>query len=92
MYGLITYRKHVFAAYNLDIDPRDDLFHPFTPDEWSQQSSTMLRSYLIQNLPRATSQHFRLCIVEMHSRKLRHDDTSAKNVTQYVRYALAFQR
>ena len=28
----------------------------------------------------------------MHSRKLRHDDTSAKNVTQYVGYALASQR
>ena len=49
--GLITYMKHVFAAYNSDIDPRDDPFHPFTPDEWSQQTSTMLRTYLIQNLP-----------------------------------------
>ena len=28
----------------------------------------------------------------MHSRKLRHDDTSAKNVTQYFGYALASQR
>ena len=43
--------KHVFAAYNSDIDHRDDPFHPFTPDEWSQQASTMLRIYLIQNLP-----------------------------------------
>ena len=43
--------KHVFGAYNSDIDPRDDPFHPFTPDEWSQQTSTMLRTYLIQNLP-----------------------------------------
>ena len=43
--------KHVFAAYNSDIDARDDPFHPFTPDEWSQQTSTMLRTYLIQNLP-----------------------------------------
>ena len=51
MCGLITYRKHVFAAYNSDIDPRDDPFHPFTPDEWSQQTSTMLRTYLIQYLP-----------------------------------------
>ena len=50
-YGLITYMKHVFGAYNSDIDPRDDPFHPFTPDEWSQQTSTMLRTYLIQNLP-----------------------------------------
>ena len=51
MCGLITYMKHVFAAYNSDMDPRDDPFHPFTPDEWSQQTSTMLRTYLIQNLP-----------------------------------------
>ena len=51
IYGLITYTKHVFAAYNSDIDPRDDPFHPFTPDEWSQQTSTMLRTYLIQHLP-----------------------------------------
>ena len=42
--------KHVFA-YSSDIDPRDDKFHPFTPDEWSQQTSTMLRTYLIQHLP-----------------------------------------
>ena len=50
--GLITYMKHVFGAYNSDIDARDDPFHPFTPDEWSQQTSTMLRTYLIQNLPK----------------------------------------
>ena len=43
--------KHVFGAYNSDIDPQDDPFHPFTPDEWSQQTSTMLRTYLIQNQP-----------------------------------------
>ena len=34
MCGLITYTKHVFGAYNSDIDPRDDPFHPFVPDEW----------------------------------------------------------
>ena len=51
MCRLITYMKHVFGAYNSDIGPRDDPFHPFTPDEWSQQTSTMLRTYLIQNLP-----------------------------------------
>ena len=44
MCGLIAYMKHVFGVYNSDIDP-------FTPDEWSQQTSTMLRTYLIQNLP-----------------------------------------
>ena len=49
--GLITYMKHVFAAYNSDIDPWDDPFHPFTPDEWSQLNSAMLRMYLIQHLP-----------------------------------------
>ena len=48
--GLITYMKHVFGAYNSDIDPRDDPFHPFSPEEWSQQTSTMLRTYLIQHL------------------------------------------
>ena len=42
--------KHAFGAYSSDIGPRDDPFHPFTPDEWSQQTSTMLRTYLIQNL------------------------------------------
>ena len=51
MRGLITYMKHVFGAFNSDIDPRNDPFHPFTPDEWSQQTSTMLRTYLIQHLP-----------------------------------------
>ena len=30
--GLITYIKHVFVAYNSDIDCRDDPFHPITPD------------------------------------------------------------
>ena len=43
--------KHVFGAYNDGIDPQDDPFHPFTPDEWSQQTPTMMRTYLIQNLP-----------------------------------------
>ena len=51
IFGLRTYMKHVFRAYNSDMDTRDDPFHPFTPDEWSQQTSTMLRTYLIQNLP-----------------------------------------
>ena len=43
--------KHVFGAYNCGIDPQDDPFHPFTPDEWSQQTPTMMWTYLIQNLP-----------------------------------------
>ena len=44
IYVLITYMKHVLRTYNSDIDPRDDPFHLFTPDEWSQQTSTMLRT------------------------------------------------
>ena len=48
---LRTCMKHVFGAYSSDISPRDDPFHPFTPEEWSQQTSTMLRTYLIQHLP-----------------------------------------
>ena len=51
MCGLITCMKHVFGAYNSDFDPWDDPCHPFTPDEWSQQTSTMLRTHLIHNLP-----------------------------------------
>ena len=43
MWGLITYMKHVFGAYNSYIDPKDDPFHPFI--------TTTLRTYLIQNLP-----------------------------------------
>ena len=42
MCGLITYMKHVFGTYNSYIDPRDDPF---------QQTSTMWRTYLTQNLP-----------------------------------------
>ena len=34
-----------------DIVPRDDPFHPFSPEKWSKQTSTMLRTYLIQHLP-----------------------------------------
>ena len=49
--ALITCMKHVFGAFNSGILPQDDPFHPFTPDEWSQQTPTMMRTYLIQNLP-----------------------------------------
>ena len=34
-----------------DIVLRDDPFHPFSPEEWSKQTSTILRTYLIQHLP-----------------------------------------
>ena len=31
--------------------PQDDPFHPFSPDEWTQQTPTQMRTYLIQHLP-----------------------------------------
>ena len=42
--------KHVFGSYKSGIAPQDDPFHPFTPDEWTQQTPTQMRTYLIQNL------------------------------------------
>ena len=50
--GLITYMKHVFREYNSGIEVREDPFHPFLPEEWSQHTSTMLRTFLIQHLPK----------------------------------------
>ena len=38
--GLITYMKHIFGSYNSGITPQCDLVHPFTPDEWTQQTPT----------------------------------------------------
>ena len=49
--GLITYMKHIFGSYSSGIAPQDGLVDPFTPDEWSQQTPTQMRTYLIQNLP-----------------------------------------
>ena len=49
--GLITYMKHVFREYNSGIEVREDPFHPFLPEEWNQHTSTMLRTFLIQQLP-----------------------------------------
>ena len=46
MCGLTTYMTHVLGAYNSDIDFRDDPFHPFTPDEWSQQTSNSVEDLL----------------------------------------------
>ena len=39
------------CVWGLQLYCTDDPFHPFSPHEWSQQTSTMLRTYLIQNLP-----------------------------------------
>ena len=49
--GLITYMKHVVMEYNSGLEAREDPFHPFLPEEWSQHTSTMLRTFLIQHLP-----------------------------------------
>ena len=43
--------KHVFRKYNSGIEVREDPVHPCTPEEWHQHTSTMLRTFLIQNLP-----------------------------------------
>ena len=41
----------MFREYNSGIEPREDPFHLFTPEEWYQHTSTMLRAFLIQHLP-----------------------------------------
>ena len=43
--------KHVFESYTSGNAPQDDPIHPFTPDEWSQQTPTQIRTNLIQNVP-----------------------------------------
>ena len=49
--GLINYIKHVYREYMSGIEVRTDPFHPFLPEEWNQHTSTMLRIFLVQNLP-----------------------------------------
>ena len=50
--GLITYMKHVFSEYMAG-GVREKPFHIFSSEEWSKQTSTMMRLYLVllQNLP-----------------------------------------
>ena len=48
--GLITYVKHVYRVY-MDEDVRPDPFYLLSPEEWSKQTSTMMRTFLVQNLP-----------------------------------------
>ena len=48
--GLITYMKHVFSEYMAG-GVREKPFHIFSSEEWSQQTSTMMRLFLVQNLP-----------------------------------------
>ena len=42
--------KHVFNAY-MSEGVRTDPFHPFSPEEWNHQTSTMMRTFLVQHLP-----------------------------------------
>ena len=49
--GLITYMKYIFESYNSGTELSDDPFHPFSPDEWAQHTSTQMRTYLVHNLP-----------------------------------------
>ena len=48
--GLITYVKHVFKEYMSEA-VRPIPFHILSPEGWSQQTSTMFRTFLVQNLP-----------------------------------------
>ena len=47
---LITYMKHVFSEY-MTGGVRGKPFHIFSSEEWSKQTSTMMRTFLVQNLP-----------------------------------------
>ena len=51
MCGLISYMKHIFGSYNSCIEPPDDPFHLFSPDEWVEHTPAQMRTSLIQNLP-----------------------------------------
>ena len=42
--------KHVFSEY-MSTGVRQDPFHIFSSEEWSQQTSTMMRTFLVQHLP-----------------------------------------
>ena len=48
--GLKTNMKHVFSEYMAE-EVRQEPFHIFSPEEWSQHTSTMMRTFLVQNIP-----------------------------------------
>ena len=48
--GLITYMKHVFSEY-MSEGVRPDPFQIFSSEEWSQHTSIMMRTFLVQHLP-----------------------------------------
>ena len=43
--------KHAYREYMSGIEVRTNPFHPFSPEEWNQHTSTMLRTFLVENLP-----------------------------------------
>ena len=49
MWAHNLYETHIWVLQLWNC-PQDDPFHPFT-HEWSQQTPTLLRIYLIQNVP-----------------------------------------
>ena len=36
--------ENLLGSYNSGITPQEHPFHPFTPDEWSQQTPTQMRT------------------------------------------------
>ena len=42
--------RHIFESCNSGPDLPDELFHPFTPDEWETQTATDMGTYLKQHL------------------------------------------
>ena len=44
--GLLSYMKHVFSEY-MSEEVRPDPFHILSSEEWSRQSSTMMRTFLV---------------------------------------------
>ena len=43
--------KNILGFYNSGIAPQADIFHSFTPDEWSQPTPAQMSTYLIHTLP-----------------------------------------
>ena len=58
--GLITYINHVYREYMSGIEVRPNPFHPFSPDEWNQHTSTMLRPFWLKTyqIPLGLNQSF----------------------------------
>ena len=50
MWAPDIYQTHILVI-QLRHCPQDDPFHPFSPDEWAQQTPSQMRIYLIQHLP-----------------------------------------